>query len=117
LKKLKAWNKTAKIRSALRQVWRWSPLRQEALKKARIGRGSYLCAGCGKIFGPKDIAVDHVEPVTPIGWDSRDWTTYVDRLFGNKLQILCRDACHKEKTAMERKYTKAMTRKKLEKPL
>lgn len=102
-RKAKVFNKTARIRSALRQVWRWSPMRGEALKKARVGRGSYLCASCSGLFGPKDVRVDHVEPVTPLGWDSSDWSTYVDRLFNGMLQILC-DKCHTVKTAEERKF-------------
>lgn len=109
--KKKVWNKTAKIRSALRQVWRWSPLRQEALRKARIGRGSYLCAACNKIFPPKDVVVDHIESVTPIGWDSRDWGTYVQRLFEGELQVLCKEPCHKAKTQKERAYARTFTKK------
>ena len=112
-KKPRVWNKTAKIRSALRQVFRWSPLPIAAKNKARIGRGSYLCANCNRVFGPKEIQVDHIEPVTPIGWESHNWTEYVHRLFNGELQVLCVE-CHKERTKEQmelRKRDRRLARK------
>lgn len=106
-KKVRVWNKTAKIRAALRQVFRWSPMRVQALKRARIGRGSYLCAKCEKIFGPKEVQVDHVLRVVSPGSDPGDWNLYVENLFDGDLQVLCKP-CHlgKGETGRPRKEDK-----------
>lgn len=88
-RRIKIWNKTSKIKSALRQVWRWSPRRVEALRMSRVGRGSYLCAYCKSLFGPKEVQVDHVEPVKM----AEDWNQYIEMLFEGKLQVLCK-SCH-----------------------
>lgn len=88
----RVWNKTAKIREALRGVWRFSPRKAEALRAARIGRGSYLCNKCRRIFGPKDVQVDHVDPVS----NSVSWDEFIEKLFEGRLQVLCKP-CHIEK--------------------
>ncbi len=84
-------------------------MRSEALKTARLGRGSYLCALCKAIFPPKEVAVDHVEPVVVPGMGEYHWTTYIERLFCpvNELQVLCK-ACHAAKTKAERAYLRKM---------
>jgi hypothetical protein len=89
--KKRVWNKTGQIRNALRKIWMWSPLRTAALGKARIGRGSYLCAMCGKIFGPKEVEVDHILRTRPEGSDPNDWNGFIERLFCDLegLQVLC----------------------------
>lgn len=80
---------------------RWTP-RNEALKLARIERGLYKCASCGETFKPKEIVVDHIDPVVPIEGDDYDWHTFITRLFvsADKLQVLC-TTCHDVKSMME----------------
>jgi 5-methylcytosine-specific restriction endonuclease McrA len=78
-------------------------MRREALTAARLSRGVYLCAGCSGQFGRKDIAVDHVIPVTaPEGITS--WDGFIERLFcpASGLSVLCKP-CHKAKTKTENK--------------
>ena len=103
----KIWNKKSKITSALRQVWRWSPLPHAARQRAKLGRNSYQCAHCNKIWGIKEIRVDHIDTVVPLNWEVDDWTVYVARLFCSVdgLQVLCID-CHAAKTKQERAYKK-----------
>lgn len=81
----------AKIRSALRRLWLYSNERREALRRAKIGTGLYLCSRCTKMHKAGNVQVDHITPVGKfINWDA-----YVNSLFceiGN-LRVLCKD-CH-----------------------
>lgn len=102
----------SRIVSALRRLWLQSEARQEALRAARIVRGVYRCAKCGKnvpasLKTPngtiRKVAVDHKNRVVPeTGFDS--WDGFINRLFceQSELQVLCYD-CHKEKSANERR--------------
>lgn len=101
-KKRKPYNLSARLRSALRDVWRKSPYRQQALTNARVSRGTYRCAGCSNLIGTKQIRVDHVEPVVSIS-GFVCWDTYINRLFCDvsNLQVLCLE-CHTKKTGEER---------------
>lgn len=102
----------SRIVSALRRLWFQSEARQEALRDARISRGVYLCAKCGKNVPAslkmpngtiRKVAVDHKVRVVPAtGFDS--WDGFLNRLFceQSELQVLCYD-CHHEKTQRERK--------------
>lgn len=58
---VKSWM-TFKLRGLSLQ---WKP-KNWAKQDARVERGKYKCADCGEIFGPKDIALDHIEPVIPL---------------------------------------------------
>ena len=118
------------IISALRSATsRWGP-KQEALKRARVIRGIYLCALCKK-EGPattwrtyksgvnkgspkkvKNTVVDHIVPVVDpltgfVGWD-----TYIERMFceADGLQVICHD-CHEKVTAEERAIATERKRK------
>ena len=103
-RKKSPWNLNAKLRSALRHVWRCSPEYVEAMRASRVERGKYLCSECKDLFGPKEIAVDHIEAVGPID----NLQTYRERLFcgPDGYQVLCKP-CHKLKTAQERAEAKA----------
>lgn len=90
------------IRSALRRVWSWSSHRREALSSARVAYGKYKCAECGKLAGPKDVAVDHINPCGSFSPDLSDLGPWASRLFFGPLQVLCKEPCHKAKTARER---------------
>jgi 5-methylcytosine-specific restriction endonuclease McrA len=89
----------ARIHSACRKLWLWSPNRKAALTTARISRGLYVCAECKALTTAKEIAVDHKERVGSVLEAG-----YLERLFchPSQLQVLC-TACHDRKTAKERK--------------
>ena len=102
------------IISALRaRFLRWGP-RTEALKRARVARGLYLCAKCNQV-GPASLApepgktkrknnavVDHIDPVVCPYQGYQGWNIYIQRMFvePDGLQVLCR-ACHRAKTGAE----------------
>lgn len=99
----------SRIRSALRQLWwRYDTGRSEAIKRARMARGIYLCAKCGEMASRKDIEIDHVEAVGPTPGSklgkAATWDLFVERLFvpAEGLQVLCRP-CHDGKTNKARK--------------
>ena len=87
--------------SVLRRFSRfWYPSKI-VLDRARIARGVYQCSSCSKVVGPKDIKIDHINPVVPIeGFTT--WDDFISRLFcdENGLQAICKD-CHKIKTDKE----------------
>ena len=92
---------------------------------ARVKRGEYVCAACGKGMGTttwrtyksgkkkgqpkkvKDAVVDHIEPVVDplIGFTT--WDSYIERMFCevDNLQVICHD-CHEMKCAEERELRK-----------
>lgn len=96
------YNLKSRITSALRKLWQWSPNRHDAVKRARVCRGLYLCARCGETVSSQFFAVDHKIPCVPAaGWDS--WDGFINRLFcePDGLQVLCK-RCHGQKTCQER---------------
>ncbi len=84
-----------------RATYRWKD-RNEAYVAAREARGLYLCASCKECFGPKDVVIDHIDPVVSIEDGFTDWTEYVMRMFPEKegFQVMCK-SCHEIKTLME----------------
>jgi 5-methylcytosine-specific restriction endonuclease McrA len=76
--------------------------RNEALVAARVERGKYLCSGCQDLFGPKEVALDHIVPVVDPKVGFTTWDDYIARLFCEKegFQILC-NSCHDAKTKVE----------------
>jgi 5-methylcytosine-specific restriction endonuclease McrA len=92
------------IISALRTRSRWWKPAQEAKKRARVGKGTYLCQKCLKTT--KKPQIDHINPVVPAtGFTT--WDDYIERMFCevDNFQCLCPD-CHHEKTQQERKQRK-----------
>lgn len=87
-----------------RGTYKWRP-RSEAKKRARVGRNQYKCAGCGGIFGNKEVDIDHKIPVIDEVVGFTTWGDYIQRLFCpvENFQILCRDNCHSKKTKKENK--------------
>lgn len=84
----------ALIRSALRKIWLWSAERKECLKLAKVKKGKYRCNNCKKLFGLKEVQVDHIDPIGKF----IDWNTLIERMFCpvSNLQCLCKP-CHKAK--------------------
>lgn len=90
------------IKNGLRRIFSRSPLKTEALGKARIKRGLYKCAKCCKGFDRKSIQIDHINPVINPSTGFNDWNEYIERLFTDNLQVLCLE-CHRRKTNKENK--------------
>lgn len=113
------------IISAIRQAThRWGP-RSEALKRARVSRGEYVCAACGKHMGAttwrtyktgarkgkpkkvKDAIVDHIEPVVDPLVGFVDWNTFIERMFVevDGFRVICHD-CHEQCTKEQNELRK-----------
>ena len=107
------------VMQALRRA-RW-PVKYQALREAfhskktnpKTGRlaSHYICSGCGQLFPAKEIRVDHIEPVIPIGgrwgktteWLGYNWNELLPRLFceQDNLQAL-HTQCHNMKSEREK---------------
>lgn len=90
--------------AGLRKLSRFYPLKNDALKLARVAPATFQCRKCKAEFGRSDVNVDHVEPVINPETGFVDWNTYITRLFCplDGLQVLC-SKCHDEKTFNENK--------------
>jgi len=92
----------------LRKYWlRW-PARQNAIKQARIERGSYQCNICKQIgFKRQDLHVDHIDPVVNVEDGFTTLDEFVSRLYveENQLQATCHQ-CHELKTLTENQMRK-----------
>ena len=101
-KQKKTQTKSTFLKGVLRRAsfhWR---ARTEALVAARVERGKYLCSGCQDLFGPKEVALDHIVPVVDPKVGFTTWDDYIARLFCDTegFQILC-NSCHDAKTQVE----------------
>jgi hypothetical protein len=115
----KTFNLKSFIINTLRKASYRFPPRNESMKNARIERGKYRWNNCKGSFGPKEINVDHINPV--IGEDGFiSWDRYIERMFPNieGFQVLCK-ICHDVKTEQEdnirkvyRYKNKALTKRK-----
>lgn len=84
-------------------------MRTEILRAARIERGRYRCVLCLGLFGPREVRVDHIDPVVPLsGFVS--WDDYVGRLFHGAQQVAC-VKCHSIKTKEERLLREGIRRR------
>lgn len=109
--KAKKWNPKSRIIAAVRKIWLWSPLRREALKRAKTASGLYKCSDCDNEY--EKVHVDHIEPVIDVknGWQGYD--SFVERLLfisDSGVQILC-ETCHSTKTQLESELRKKYTAK------
>lgn len=101
-KKIKKPNRNTFVKGLLRRgSFHWKP-RNEALKLARVERGKYLCAMCQDTFGPREVQIDHIEPVIDPRKGFTTWDDYIERLYCDTemFQILC-SSCHSAKTRIE----------------
>jgi hypothetical protein len=69
---------------------------------ARVERGKYKCATCEDLFGPKEVALDHIQPVVDPKAGFTTWDDYIARLFcaAEGFQVIC-NSCHDAKTLIE----------------
>ena len=76
--------------------------RSEAMSAARVERGKYKCSQCQDLFGPKEVALDHILPVVDPKVGFTTWDDYISRLFcpPEGFQVLCH-SCHEQKTFIE----------------
>lgn len=102
-KKQKKQNRKNFVVSLLRRGSFYWKARAEALTNARVARGQYRCAMCGELFGPKEVDIDHIEPVIDPRTGFTTFDDYINKLFcdADGFQILCRAACHSSKTMIE----------------
>lgn len=94
--------KTWLIPKLRRLSYMW-PARNEAKRLARVERGKYKCNKCKGIFGPKEVVMDHINPVVPLtGFENLG--NFVESLFCKVegFQVLC-EKCHDKKTEKEDK--------------
>jgi len=111
------------IKSALRNASQKWPPRNNIKKKARVSRGIYLCACCGKhvpaSLPPKEgnkrrinnAVVDHIEPVIDPAKGHTTWDEVINRMFCEEdgLQVMCHE-CHTIKTQEEKEIAKERRR-------
>ena len=101
--KRKAFNLKSFVIATLRSATYRYPMRNEALKAARVDRGLYKCASCQGTFKREGVVIDHREPVVDVKLGFTTWDDYINRMFcdSSMLDILC-EQCHDSKSLMER---------------
>ena len=96
-----------KIRSALRNTFRyWKPMYAK-LKEAKVG-SKYKCAMCGGLFVRKEVEIDHIVGAGSLR-SYEDIAGFVKRLTEediNAYQVLCKKECHILKTKKDRNSKK-----------
>jgi len=67
-----------------------------------VSRGKYQCAECKELFGPKEVILDHIEPVVDPKTGFTTWDDFINRLFCpvEGFQVLCH-TCSDSKTIIE----------------
>jgi hypothetical protein len=119
----------ARVKGAIRRVFRLSPQMKEVLQAARVelppalkkdgtpgarNQVRYRCACCGGLFPQKHVQVDHIDPVVPL-WMTEADMSYDDIVRGvicdkSNLQVICstplklnngKPSCHRLKTNEE----------------
>jgi hypothetical protein len=102
-KKKKKFNHKSKIVPAVRRLWFHSPLRREAVNRAKVDE-YYRCEKCRGL--QEKVYIDHITPCVPVtGWEGYD--VFINNLFcdPSQLQAIC-ERCHSKKTAEEGKSRK-----------
>lgn len=90
------------IRNSLRSGFLRYPVRGQVKKQSHEGPNQYRCAGCDKLYGTKEVHVDHIIPCGKLT-AYEHLAGFVERLFcePDNLQVLCTE-CHKAKTKQDR---------------
>ena len=90
-----------------RQIWSWSPHKDETIRRAKTRPGYIACAGCGIEIKthqkPRQFNVDHIVPAAKVENGTTPWHEQVEGLLdptADDLQCLCL-VCHKAKTKAE----------------
>lgn len=101
----KQYNLWAKLRSAVRAVWMYSPQHREALAKARQKdpeQGFFFeCVLCKRQWPMFAASIDHQPPCGSFdNWG--DFTQFCVQLFEGPVRVICK-LCHKTVTAKQRK--------------
>ncbi len=94
------WNLWVKVRSALRDIYRYSPMRREAIKFASR-EGLFTCPLCTVAWPIQMADVDHIEPCGSL-LSAEDLPGFFDRLMNGKVRVICK-LCHKKVTAAQRR--------------
>lgn len=100
------WNLWVKVRSALRDIYRYSPMRREAIKAAvykdpATGNEMFKCAICSTEWHKAMADVDHIVACgSLLGPD--DLPGFFDRLMNGKVRVIDK-LCHKKHTAAQRR--------------
>jgi hypothetical protein len=97
----KSWNVYTKLRSAIREVWRFSPVRRLALKDAIGKDGKFTCPLCSQQYDKWCADVDHVIPCGSF-LSFSDAPAFLERMFSSNLRVICK-GCHKNVTKEQRK--------------
>ena len=92
------------LKRKLDELWVQYPPRGAAKDAAEAGG----CRVCGRIVPRADLDVDHIKPKGRVPKTVDGWSDYLLNYFCNptNLQGICKDPCHKEKTARDRKNAK-----------
>lgn len=107
----KVFNIFTKIRAALRDIFRYSPMHREALQSVEWverldGTTEFLCLLCNR-YRPKEMArVDHQPPCGPLQ-SFHDLEPFATTLFTGTTRVICRP-CH-DRVTKEQKRKKAKT--------
>ncbi len=101
------WNLWVKLRSALRDIYRYSPMRREAIKLAstltdpELGGKGFVCMLCTRTYPIQMADVDHIEPCGSL-LSAEDLPRFFARLMYGKVRVICK-ICHKKHTASQRR--------------
>jgi hypothetical protein len=116
MRKKKTYSLFNKIRAALRDVYRYSPMRKEAINAVKYPFNDegipsiysdcivFDCPKCKQVYPIQMADVDHEPPLGALGGTAGlgDWSY---RLFYGNVQVICK-LCHRRKTASQRKKVK-----------
>jgi 5-methylcytosine-specific restriction endonuclease McrA len=61
----KEYNPVPRLRNAARAIWRGSPMRRQAKKRAMVDKENALCVNCNEIKPIELFQVDHLIDATP----------------------------------------------------
>lgn len=89
------------LKRKLDELWTNYPPRGAAKDKSERNG----CPICGRMTPRAELDVDHIDPKGAVPKTVAGWSDYLVRYFSNpaNLQAICKDPCHKEKTARDRK--------------
>jgi hypothetical protein len=106
----KQYNIWAKLRSATRAVWMYSPQHREALKAVQYVIGNtthyyaFKCPLCKVEYPMQMASIDHQPPCGSFdNW--QDFTQFCVQLFEGPVRVICK-LCHKSVTSEQRRRKK-----------